>query len=115
MCDCCGKPIGQDGFCRWEGPPFSQRATRELCYTCLSAIRPIVLRKSDDDPGIAIVGTSAGDVYSLAEMLADGFDEVRATASIKSIGKVLGIPPNIMKLRLQKPKEKKLVRKKPTS
>jgi hypothetical protein len=27
----------------------------------------------------------------------------------------LGIPPNIMKLRLQKPKEKKSVRKKPTS
>ena len=102
MCDCCGKEIDDAGFCRWQGSPFSQRAEREICYYCLSTLRPIIV-----PPGVAIVGTYTGDIYSLAEMLVDGFDEARATSSIKSVGKVLGIPANIMKSRLQKPKVRK--------
>ena len=100
-CQCCGKNIGNDGFCVWHGAPFSIKADRELCYTCLSTIKPI------SSSGVAWVGTSSNDIYSLAEMIEDGFDQARAAISIKKIGEVLGLPPKIIKDRLHLPKNKK--------
>jgi len=97
-CACCGQTI--DAYCKWEGPPFSQRAVREVCHTCICALRPLTLKTNDGNAEIAIVGTCSGDVLYLSEMTADGFAKKEATTSITAVGKYLGLPPFTIRKRL---------------
>ena len=100
ICQCCGNEIDIDGFNVWHGEPFTKQADRLLCFTCLSTLKPIII-KTDKGNGVAIAGTSSGDIYSLQEMLNDGFDKERSIQSIKKISAALGLPPSIVKQRLK--------------
>lgn len=77
------------------------RSTTTLCFCCLSSIRPEIVPLDKDDAGIAITGTSTGDVYSLSEMIDDGFDKKEASDSIKAVGKAIGLSTNVIRERLK--------------
>jgi len=100
MCECCKQPNTYDGYCQWEGPPFSQRAVRELCVYCLNAIKPMVVKRDRDDMGIALVGTYSDNVYTLSEMLSEGFEKKRSSQSIRKVGAVVGLSAAKIKQRL---------------
>lgn len=99
QCAGCKKEIGPDAYCNWIGPPFSQRANREICFTCLCALRPEVIKHGESE--IAFLGSYSGDVMSLSEMLDDGFEKDESIRSIKAIGKILGLPAFTIKKRLK--------------
>lgn len=94
-CDICGELTLSNGYCKWKGPPFAKRGTKELCYFCLSVIKPQVVEN------FAIIGSSAGDVYSLQEMISEGFDKKRMILSIKSVGQAIGLSLNDIKKKLK--------------
>ena len=101
-CEVCKQIIGEDdGFCNWHGPPFSMRAEKEICTYCLGAMKPKLIQKDEKDPGVAIIGTYNGDVYTISEMMADGFEKKRASLSIKAVGKCLALSQTEITKRLR--------------
>jgi len=101
-CQICKQVINEnDSFCKWYGPPFSMRAEKEICCYCLGAMKPKIVKKNEDDPGIAIIGTYNGDVYTLSEMIAEGFDKKRASLSIRIVGKCLALSQSEITKRLR--------------
>jgi len=97
-CEACKQPI-EIAYCGWYGPPFSVRSNRTICFYCLSALRPQI-HKTEKGADVEIIGTYDGDILSLSEMVADGFDRERAGRSIRVVGKSLGLPPSVVKKRL---------------
>ena len=97
-CEACKQAIELAHY-DWYGPPFSVRSTRAICFYCLSALRPRVF-DTGKGTDIEMVGTYDGDVLTLSEMVADGFDRDRAGRSIRVVGKSLGLPPSVVKKRL---------------
>lgn len=111
LCACCGGLI-EDGFYSWSGPPFSVRQILHLCMYCGSVVKP----KSVDIRGTSlnIVGTSSNDVYSVREMIEDGFGDLKRIAvSLKAVGKLMGLPRKIIteKINDNKPERKQKVKK----
>lgn len=99
ICDLCGDHY--TSFMEWYGLPFKKmdRSTTTLCIYCLSALQPIMLPLDGDD-SVSITGTHAGDIYSLSEMIEDGFSKKKATISIKAVGKAIGLPTKVIIERL---------------
>jgi len=100
-CQVCGQST-DDGYYNWFGPPFSMRTSKEICTCCLTAIKPKVFNQTGDDAGIAIIGTYDGDIYTLSEMVEEGFDKEQANRSLRVVGKYLGLSPYRVKQKLAK-------------
>lgn len=100
VCYCCKGDLNGP-FATWQGPPFIQRGSCDICFYCLSAIKPKVAKKEQNDPGIAITGTYINDIYRLSEMKEDGFDERRAKVSLKKVGELLGLSKKDIQTKLK--------------
>lgn len=96
ICACCGDEI-DSAFTRWTGPPFSKRASKQICMFCLLAIKP---KRVKGDPEIEIIGTNAGDIQSLSEMISDGCEKKRATQSLKKVGAAMGLSRYAIKKKI---------------
>lgn len=94
LCQICNRET-DGGYSNWYGPPFSIRSTVIICYACICALKP----KTYDN--VSHIGTYNEDIHTLQEMLEDGFKIDNATASIKALGKALGINKNIIKEKLK--------------
>ena len=97
-CDCCGLPFEDKAFCRWVGVPFSEKATRMICHTCICAMKFKKVQHENTEIGLA--GTIDGDVVPLSDMTINGFDKKEAIASIKAVASFLKLSKNIIKQRL---------------
>ena len=93
-CQICGQDTN-NGFCNWYGAPFSVRSTYMLCYYCICTLKP---KKYGD---INHVGTYDNDIYSLNEMVEDGFQPTKAAICIKALGKALKIDNASLKAKLK--------------
>ena len=94
-----------NGYMTWHGLPFKKmdRSATTLCFCCLSSMRSEIVPLGDEeDGGIAVAGTNTGDVYSLNEMIEDGFSKKEATSSIRAVGKALGISASTIRDRLKR-------------
>jgi len=91
-CDICGSDFSE-GHYNWRGKPFFR--AKELCMTCGSTIKSQLVNN------IAIVGTCTNDVYSLQEMIEDGFDKKKSINSIKLIGEVIGLSKDQIKKKIK--------------
>lgn len=83
FCQLCKDELG-DYYFSWSGPPFSTSKIIIVCQYCGNVVKSQVI------DNVAISGTCDNDVYSLTEMIEDGFtDKKRIIKSIKTIGKHL--------------------------
>lgn len=99
-CGCCGEDF--DGaIMNWPGEPFSKRSIVTICDYCLNAIKPQEIMLPSSVP-LAIVGTTAGDIIQLSEMVADGFQKKRAAQSLRCVGKAMGLPATHIRSKLAK-------------
>lgn len=88
VCSVCKASI-LDDYCHfsWAGAPFSKTSSAvKLCSYCGYVVVPKVVN------GFAIIGTSAGDVFTTQEMKEEGFtDKARLKQSIRLVGQVMGL------------------------
>lgn len=103
LCQCCNQEITDDGYCNWHGAPFSVRSTKEICIFCLNALKPINRPASNEnnDLGIDFIGTFDNDIYSLSEMVNEGFNKKRCITAIKKTGHAVGLIPAVIKHKLK--------------
>lgn len=99
-CFVCGSYF-DGGFCRWKGEPFVSKGTAEICDYCLGVVVPQLYKQNESDPGIAMVGTSAGDIYCLSDMVSEGYDRRRAIASLKLVGQAMSLSRKQIKYKLE--------------